>query len=291
MHTWQYHKIPFTEYDKILNLYLHDKKTAAEIANEYAVTSPVILKILKRLNCKIRSRKTQFTEADKQEIIRLYTIEHRGKEYIAKLYGITNPTLTRFLNEWGIAAIDRKTISKRIREIYGPTSGFTGKQHTDKSKKQIGNAVSHSYATGDKAVGVCRSKYFNTIYGKLQGSYEVAYIQQLLNENKPLPITHPRGIKTPFGTYFPDFEYGNEYIEVKSNFTYDVSTGMFGNKNGKFNDTQLKKIGWVKTNIKNVRIIIMDGNIAWELFKHAVSQDWILDKVEIKYNQYKIERQ
>jgi len=60
------------------------------------------------------------------------------------------------------------------------------------------------------------------------------------------------------------------------------------NKNEKFNDVQLKKIEWVRTNIKNVRIIIMDTDIAWNLFKQAVSQKWILDKVEIKYNQYKI---
>ena len=77
-------------------------------------------------------------------------------------------------------------------------------------------------------------------------------------------------------------------MEIKSHFTYDVSAGKFKNLNGKLNDTQFKKIEWVKTNVKNVNIIIIDTDIAWQLFKQAVSQDWILDKVKIKYNQYKI---
>jgi hypothetical protein len=269
-------------------LYVNEKYTAASIAKKYGVTSHVILKILKKLNCKIRPRKNQFSKYNKEKMIRLYTVEHRGKEYIANLYGISNPTLTRFFNEWGVFTIDRKTISKRIREIYGPTKGFGGRHHSDKSKKQIGKSVSDAIADGNKNIGMCKSQYFNTKYGKLQGSFEVAYIQQLLNEKKALPVAHPRGIKTPIGTYFPDFEYSDVCIEIKSIFTYDVSAGIFKNRNGKFNDTQLKKIEWVKTNVKDVRIIIMDNNVAWQLFKQAVSQDWILDKVEIKHNQYKI---
>ena len=154
-------------------------------------------------------------------------------------------------------------------------------------KNKISKSVKLSYCNGRK-IGECKSKYFNTKYGKLQGSFEVAYIQQLLNKNIQLPNIHPKGIKTPLGNYFPDFEYTDRYVEIKSQYTYDISAGKFKSIKGKTNHTQLKKIEWIKTNIKNVSIIIMDKKEAWSLFKQAILQDWIFDNVKIKYNKYEI---
>ena len=91
-----------------------------------------------------------------------------------------------------------------------------------------------------------------------ESSYEVKYIKSLIASNSKLP-KNGKPILTPYGYYTPDFEFDNEFVEIKCKFTYDVLMGNTSfSSNKESNPYQLKKIKWVNDNIKAVNIIIID---------------------------------
>ena len=92
-----------------------------------------------------------------------------------------------------------------------------------------------------------------------QGTFEKGYIETLVKENKMLPIK-PKGIKTSIGYYHPDFEFPNEFIEIKSMFTWEVSQGLKLSREGIYNDNQYKKILEVSKTIKPVKVIIFKNS-------------------------------
>lgn len=87
---------------------------------------------------------------------------------------------------------------------------------------------------------------------KCQGSSEKAYIEYLFNNNIPLPSRCSHGVKTKYGIYFPDFEYENRYIEIKSTYTYS-----FLKEN---NNKQYLKIKETSKINKPVHIIVINKN-------------------------------
>ena len=99
-------------------------------------------------------------------------------------------------------------------------------------------------------------KYYETPIGKVQGTYELAYVTSLLKNKKEIPVAHPKGIKTPFGTYMPDFEYGDRLVEIKSKFTYLIMMGANKGYDKKYSIAQWNKLKWVNDNIKPVEILI-----------------------------------
>lgn len=99
-----------------------------------------------------------------------------------------------------------------------------------------------------------KAKYYDSKIGKVRGTYELAYINKLVNEKQTLP-TLPKGIKTPFGNYHPDFEFKDYLVEIKSSFTYKVLIGEIKGLS-KDKEIQLKKIKWVHENIKPVAVLI-----------------------------------
>jgi len=101
-----------------------------------------------------------------------------------------------------------------------------------------------------------KSKFYLTLIGKVQGTYELAYVEQLLEKKETIPIVHPKGIKTPYGIYFPDFEYEDKFIEIKSPFTYLITTGKIKDLSGNFTNIQWLKICWTNDNIKPVKVLI-----------------------------------
>lgn len=50
---------------------------------------------------------------------------------------------------------------------------------------------------------------------------KVYYIEQLI-KNKNLLSINSKGILTPYAYYFPDFEFTEKYIEIKSEYTYNI---------------------------------------------------------------------
>jgi len=102
-----------------------------------------------------------------------------------------------------------------------------------------------------------KSKYYDTPIGKVQGTFEKLYIDNLLINNKTLPNI-PKGIRTDNGLYFPDFEFQDRYIEIKSPFTYEIFEGKIAGFDKTTSTKQKEKLLWVSKNIKPVELIILD---------------------------------
>lgn len=83
-----------------------------------------------------------------------------------------------------------------------------------------------------------------------QGKSEQFYIEGLILFNSELP-NKPKGIKTSFGYYFPDFEFEDRFIEIKSPYTYSLLE--------KENKKQLFKIIETAKTIKPVELIVIDS--------------------------------
>jgi len=92
-----------------------------------------------------------------------------------------------------------------------------------------------------------------------QGTKELQYIKECKKANRKLP---KKALKqdTPFGSYTPDFEYPDRFVEIKGMHTFMVCLGLIAYRgvSGK-SDLQFKKIQWVAKNVKPVDIIIYLG--------------------------------
>jgi hypothetical protein len=102
------------------------------------------------------------------------------------------------------------------------------------------------------------NKWFNINGLNCQGNCERLYIEGLIKENKELPIK-ARTVCTKYGFYSPDFEFEDEYIEVKSTYTYSLLK--------KINNKQYLKIKETANLLKPVRILVIDiksGNVLKE---------------------------
>lgn len=97
---------------------------------------------------------------------------------------------------------------------------------------------------------------------KCQGSSEKSYIEYLIENNLAIPNKVKHKVDTSYGMYFPDFEFEDRYIEIKSTYTYKLLL----TKNLK----QYNKILETAKNIKPVEIIIINSKekiINSELFQ------------------------
>lgn len=284
-------KIDLKDRREIIYLYKNKNKTFKELGKQFEVHKLTIKRILQEEGVKLRIEKNchkgEPSQEEKQEIIRLYTVEHRGAKYIGKLFNRSDFGISFLLKKWGVEILSRSVIMKKNREIYGPTKGFTGRKHTKKSKLKTSINGKKTWESGNRQPVIGKSRTINTIYGKVQGSYELCYLQKLLNENKQIPEVHPKGIKTPYGLYFPDFEYKDKFIEIKSSFTLDVAKGLQPTINGTYTNTQWKKYNWVNENVKPVKIIIISQEEKKKLFKQAIeNKNLILDNIKIKGTKY-----
>ncbi len=215
------------------------------------------------------AHKGGFSEEEKAEIIRLYTVEHRGKKYIGSLFGRSDYNIAYWLAKWGVDSISRSDISKTIRQVYGSTPGFSGRHHTAASKKQIAASGRKSWRKGNREAIIGKSRTYQTVVGKVLGKYEVAYLQHLFENQMPLPSLCRRRLRTPHGTYKPDFEESESFIEIKSEFTLRVAQGRYKTSEGIYCDKQWKKICYTNDHIKPVRVVVLDKKEAERLFKSA----------------------
>lgn len=127
-------------------------------------------------------------------------------------------------------------------------------------KRQVDSRIKNNGGVYHKGPGRCEE--FEVAGLKCYGSSEKKYIEILIKENLNLPTKPEFSIKTEYGTYTPDFEFEDFYVEVKSTFTYDVLIGKKSySKNKKSNPNQLKKLQWVSLNRKKVKIALIDGEI------------------------------
>ena len=96
--------------EELRRLYVEEKRSAAKIAKIYGCNIKTILKRLRQIGVKIRSRGTVPLELPEEELVRLYTEEKLGSSEIAKRFGVSYPTILRRLEKRGI---ERRTRRKR----------------------------------------------------------------------------------------------------------------------------------------------------------------------------------
>ena len=252
-----------------------------ELAKEYNVHENTIRRIL--FNAGVREKKYEFTtnggfsEKQKKEMIRLYTKENRGKDYIAGLFNCSDYTIKYWFEKWGVKTISRSSISKKIREIYGTNNGFEGKKHTLESKLKIRESLKKSWKTGNRKPTIGKSRTYTTIVGKVLGKYEVAFLQKFYENGESLPQPCRKRYKTPYGTYMPDFIIDGKFIEVKSKFTLQVAKGIYSS-HGKCSDNQWKKICFFRDNIATLEVVVLDKIEVKRLFENANNEGVITSK-------------
>ena len=269
---------------KVVNLYIQNN-TMEQISIALIIPKHWVRKILIYKKCQIKSKncsKWLPTDQEKSEIIRLYTTEKRGIQFLANQFNTHWEKIRDFLLSNNVKLWDKSTLIKSNIEHYGQSKGFGGKKHSIKTKKQmsksrIGNC---NNVTGPK------SQFISTIIGKVQGSYELAYLQGLLNRGLTLP-SKPVRINTSYGSYFPDFEYPDRFVEVKSPFTWEVCIGKYPNGKGIKTNIQHKKIKWTSKNIKPVEVVILNDKEALKLFLQAIeNKKLITEEIIYKNGKY-----
>jgi len=216
-----------------------------------------------------------FTEDEKNKIIRLYTVEHRGKSYIGSLFGRSDYCISYWLKKWGVPSLSRSEVSKKIREVYGPIQGFVGRTHSESSKQKITKSLRKAWRRG-RTVGYAKCRTYSTVVGNVLGQFEVAYLQQLKEQQIELPTICATRFHTPCGTYMPDFEYQDRFVEVKSEFTLRVAQGRQAQIDGTMSNRQWKKINYVNKKIKPVSVVVIDKREAEKLFNRASQSGGIL---------------
>lgn len=229
----------------------------------------------------------------KEEIINYFTKENASIEDLRKKYKTSYKNLYIFFKDNNIKLPSRSEASKKKVKKHGISSGFSNKKHNKNTKQKISESLIKQYEKGNKIPQQLKSRTFNTIYGKFLGTYEIAYFKKLLEEKKELPKKCNKGIKTPIGVYFPDFEFKDRFIEIKSEFTYNIMIGKQKGFDKKYKPRKQKeKIDWINNNCdKKIEIIIINKNDANFYFSLEVNNPVFLkDKVEIIYNQYKIKK-
>lgn len=271
----------------VIDLYVKELKSTTEISKIINIHKGTVTFYLRKNNVPLResdknNQKGGFSEKDKKKIIELYSKEKRGAQYIGKLFNRADTVITYWLNKWKVPKNTRSEIIEKIRKIYGPTKGFSGRKHNNKSKKTISKSGKEAWNKEDRLPIIGKSRTFTTKIGNVLGSYEVAYLQKLIEDDNPLPNLVRKRFKTPFGSYMPDFEFEDRFIEIKSDFTLKVAKGLMPSNDGKFSDKQWKKINWLSKNLKIVEIIVLQKKDALELFKRAIKSKFVKNNVKLK---------
>jgi hypothetical protein len=236
---------------KILSLY-NDGIGCTKIGKLFNISGGPIKKLLKEYGVLRKGysdgNKINLTENEKNIIKKMYLTELKNSESISKELGFTKSFIDKYLSNSGYRRTKGEAISLVRKGKKLPL-----KTRINMKKAQIKLAKS---GKRKQTGGYCK---FFKIHGlNCQGTYEKRYIEMLFENNMLLP-KDGKSINTPFGVYYPDFEYLNTIIEIKSSYTYDVLYGVKANRwNNKVDLSQLNKIEWVNKNIKPVDIIVMD---------------------------------
>lgn len=225
------------------------------------------------------------TPQEKDDIISLYA-NRRGIDFIAKKYDIAWDVIQKWLKKWNVTSHSKSDLIKSNEAYYGRKSSFTfeGHKHSKESRAKISksnlNNKNRTSTTGPK------SRYIETVIGKVQGSYEVAYLQQHLEASGSLPSIG-KAVNTPYGSYIPDFDLGNVFVEVKSPFTLEVCKGLRENQKGIKTDIQYKKIKWVDKNVKPVILTVLNHEEAMTLFQKAIgNKNLVTENIVYKHGKY-----
>lgn len=252
--------------------------TLKELSMSYGYSKISIRKILTANGLPIvrswKDYRKVISIVEEQNIIALY-LQKRGIQYIVDKLSISRERVIEILDKYNIPRWSRKDLTKANADFYGPSKGFSGKIHSKKTKQKMSvsqlNNPNRLSTTGPK------SRYIETSIGKVQGSYEVAYLQKHFETSGSLPSIG-KAVHTPYGTYIPDFDTGVEFVEVKSPFTLEVCKGLRKNQKGIKTDIQYRKIKWVDKNVKPVILVVFESEEAMSLFRKAIKNRQIVNE-------------
>lgn len=152
------------------------------------------------------------------------------------------------LNEWK-NLVSRTSKERWSDDEYKNKMSTTMKKHWESLSDQ--EKERRHFASQEAGAGIC--KYMEILGYIVYGNSEKRYIQSLHNNQIPLPLNKPRnGVSTPFGIAFPDFEYDDHFVEIKSTYTFKKML-----EQDEISDhSQLKKLFWIMKNIKPVKILV-----------------------------------
>jgi hypothetical protein len=146
-------------------------------------------------------------------------------------------------------------LTNEIKEKISKSNKGNSYPITDEVKQKIRKKLIERINSGEiNGAPKCSIYEYNGY--KVQGKSELRWIKQYYNS---IIKDSKKGIKTPFGLYFPDFETKDFYVEVKSRYTYNLM----------LNKPQFEKIKFVSSNYKPVRLFIDDGN-KWDIIDTSV---------------------
>jgi len=226
--------------------------SCVEIGKIYGISKTPINKLLKELGVlrksKSNGKKIILSEEQKNKIKEMYCDGLKSANEISVELNLTKSFIDKYLSTVNF----RRTKSEAMRVIK------TGKKLSDKVKQnmKIGQQKFAKSGNRQQTGGVCKRFVVNGL--TCNGTYEKYYIEKLIDMGEVLP-NEGGSVITPYGVYYPDFKINDTFIEIKSDYTFDVLIGKIKSRfNGDFETKQLHKIKWVNENIGNVDIIVVD---------------------------------
>jgi hypothetical protein len=188
------------------------------------------------------------TEQTKEKIRRGQINKPKSKEHIQKMIISLKETWKNKSKEemdsWK-AVVSMTSKDRWKDEDYKNKNALAIKNSWDSMSKE----ERHQRYLSSLKGGATRCKYMETHGYDVLGYTEKRYIEYLIKENKSLPIKEIRaGETTPYGIYFPDFDFGDYYVEIKSEWTYKIYNEE--------NNNQRKKLEWTNNNVKQVKILV-----------------------------------
>lgn len=246
----------FTKNDvkQIINLYVDDRCSLREISAKFNISITPIKRILKEQkllrNGFSNGKKIDLNHEQKDEIKRLYLIENKNSSEIGRVLGCSKSFVDKHISKEGYV---RSRSEATKLSVTGRKVSKEGVENMKRGQKKLALSGNRK-----QSGGVCR--YFNVSGLTCQGLSEKKYIEYLVHNNMKLPI-NGSSIVTPFGAYYPDFDYGDRLIEIKSTYTFDVLIGKKKSRwTNRYEKKQLLKIGWVSENIKPIDIVVVEKN-------------------------------
>lgn len=108
---------PFADRDELFRLYWTEKKTIKQIALIYGTHREVVARWMDRYGIARRNRDViselmRKPLGTREELHKLYWIDNMSLGQIARMYGVTTPTVIRRMKMYGIARRDRSTARK-----------------------------------------------------------------------------------------------------------------------------------------------------------------------------------
>lgn len=246
-------KIEFNDNDlKLIKEKYLMGESCQQIATYFNTSKVPIVKTLKKEGLLRKGysdgKKIELNNEIKEKIKKLYVEDKIPPSEISILLKLNKHFLDNHIKVFGYKRTRGESIS--IRQL--------GKKHTKEriEKHKITQQKLAASGKRKQSGGVCK---FYEIGGLIcQGTYEKFFIEKLIQENKKLP-KKSRPIITPYGVYTPDFISNKKFIEIKSDYTYDILIGKkISRFTKKIESNQYEKIKWVNQNIYPVNILVVD---------------------------------